>query len=61
MDKEQLRIVKRQLRESHRIIATRNGILLDHLFDVLTSLRETQDEMVKLFQADDELDEATKD
>lgn len=60
MDQEKARLVQRKLRESHRVILTRNTILLDHLFDVLTSLRETQDEMVKLIEADDELDDAIK-
>ena len=44
------------------IIAKRNSILMGSLFDMLAALRETQDEILKLmFQADNELDDATKD
>lgn len=60
MDKDQLRIVKRELRQSHQKLFAVQGRAIDALFEVLEAIRETQNEMVKLFEADDELDEATK-
>ena len=60
MNREQLKRVQRQLRESHQKVFALQGQLIDALFEQLRAVRETQDEMVKLFQADEDLDDASE-
>lgn len=47
----------RSLRASHQKVFDHQGRMIDSLFEQLAAVRETQDEMAKLFAADNDLDD----
>jgi hypothetical protein len=52
-----LRAVQRRLRETHQKLFDLQGEAIDGLREVLSAVSRTQDEMAKLFAADNDLED----
>jgi len=57
MNPDHLRQIHRRLRESHQQLFALQGDMIASLREALTAIQRTQDEMVKLFQADNDLED----
>jgi hypothetical protein len=59
MNNDQLRAVRRRLREGHQKLFDLQGEQIVGLQEALTALARSHDEMVVLMQADNELEDLT--
>lgn len=57
MNKQQLRIVQMRLRGTHERLLELQGAMITSLHEVLKSITETHEEMITLYQADNDLDD----
>jgi len=56
-EKERLQAVLRRQRESHQKLFDLQGTMIAALKDALEAVSRTQDEMARLFQADNDFDD----
>jgi len=59
MNNDQLRTVRRRLREGHQRLFDLQGAQIAAMRDALTALGRAHDEMVTLMQADNDLEDLT--
>jgi hypothetical protein len=56
-EKARLQVILRRQRESHQKLFDLQGVMIAGLRDALEAVSRTQDEMMRLFQHDDDLDD----
>lgn len=56
-DKEALRAILRRQRETHQKLFDLQGTMIAALKDALEAVSRTQDEMARLFQADNDMED----
>lgn len=61
MDRRQLKLVQQRMRESHQKLLEMHGTMIDSLHEVLQAVTDTHVEMVKLFEADNDLEDIADD
>jgi hypothetical protein len=58
-EKQHLRAILRRQRESHQKLFDLQGTMIEALKDALEAVARTQDEMMRVFQSDNDLDDQT--